>query len=126
MGLTAGCAVCHDHKFDPLTQKEFYQLAAFFNNTTQKPMDGNIKDTPPIVIVPQKSDAARLDQLNKEVPEAKKLVDNRRRDARKEFDEWLAHAKPEDVARDMPTTDMELFAPLDDGAGVVRYDYRSQ
>ncbi len=52
LGLTAGCAVCHDHKFDPLSQKEFYELAAFFNNTTQAAMDGNIKDTPPIVAVP--------------------------------------------------------------------------
>ncbi len=55
LGLTAGCAVCHDHKFDPLTQKEFYELAAFFNNTTQAAMDGNIKDTPPIVFVPPPS-----------------------------------------------------------------------
>ncbi len=60
MGLTAGCAVCHDHKFDPLSQHEFYELAAFFNNTTQKPMDGNIKDTPPIVMVPRKNDAAAV------------------------------------------------------------------
>ncbi len=55
LGMTAGCAVCHDHKFDPLTQREFYELAAFFNNTTQGAMDGNIKDTPPIVVVPTAS-----------------------------------------------------------------------
>ena len=59
LGLTAGCAVCHDHKFDPLTQREFYALAAFFNNTTQGAMDGNIKDTPPAVFVPGAADRDR-------------------------------------------------------------------
>lgn len=47
MGLTASCAGCHDHKFDPISQKEFYQLTAFFRNTTQKAMDENAYDTPP-------------------------------------------------------------------------------
>ena len=61
MGLTAGCAVCHDHKFDPISQKEFYELAAFFNNTTQAAMDGNIKDTPPTVFVPAPADRDRWD-----------------------------------------------------------------
>lgn len=51
MGLTAGCAQCHDHKFDPMTMKDFYSLFAFFNNTTQPGMDGNAKDSPPVVKV---------------------------------------------------------------------------
>ena len=59
MGLTANCAVCHDHKFDPITQREFYSLSAYFNNTTQPAMDGNVKDTAPTILVPQPEDRPR-------------------------------------------------------------------
>jgi len=52
LGLTAGCAVCHDHKYDPLSQREFYQLGAIFNNSTAQVMDGNQKDTPPVITLP--------------------------------------------------------------------------
>ena len=41
LGLTVGCATCHDHKFDPIAQREFYALTAFWGNTTQYVMDGN-------------------------------------------------------------------------------------
>jgi hypothetical protein len=42
LGLTVGCCRCHDHKFDPITQREFYQLFAFFNNV---PESGTLKGT---------------------------------------------------------------------------------
>ena len=52
LGLTVGCAACHDHKFDPLSQKDFYRLAAYFRNTTQFVFDHNAPDPPPAVMVP--------------------------------------------------------------------------
>ncbi len=52
LGLTVGCARCHDHKFDPISQKEFYQMAAFFNNVKELGMtgdDGNYGPMLPII-----------------------------------------------------------------------------
>ncbi len=63
LGLTVGCATCHDHKFDPIRQKDFYALTAFFRNTTQHAMDGNIYDPPPIAIVPAEGDRRRWEEI---------------------------------------------------------------
>ena len=41
LGLTLGCAQCHDHKFDPITQREYYQIFAFYNSLSDKGLDGN-------------------------------------------------------------------------------------
>ena len=51
LGLTAGCAVCHEHKYDPISQREFYQLFADFNSLTEKAMDGNTLLPPPVIEV---------------------------------------------------------------------------
>ncbi|RLS56628.1 MAG: DUF1553 domain-containing protein [Planctomycetota bacterium] len=119
MGLTTGCAVCHDHKFDPVTMRDFYSLSAFFNNTTQGARDGNIKDTPPIVVVPQMADRPRWEALVADLPAAKARVEARRGAARPEFDTWLVSAKPEEFSSQIPTEGLYVSAPFNEGAGQV-------
>ena len=49
LGLTMGCARCHEHKYDPISQTEYYRLFAYFNNVAENAMDGNQRDPPPTV-----------------------------------------------------------------------------
>ncbi|MFN6111027.1 MAG: DUF1553 domain-containing protein [Planctomycetota bacterium] len=118
LGLTAGCAVCHDHKYDPITQKEFYELAAFFNNTVQDAMDGNIKDTPPNIFVPLKADRDRWQALKTELAALDQQHAGLRESAKPEFDAWLANQSGQKVglAAPAPTAEgLDFHALLADG-----------
>ncbi len=116
LGLTVGCAACHDHKFDPVSQKDFYSLAAFFNNTSEKPWDENRADTRPILNVPEGQAKAALDALVASRSAEAAKYDALRRSAVARFGEWLRSGnKPAAV----PAEALELRLRFDEGKGDV-------
>jgi hypothetical protein len=98
MGLTVGCATCHDHKFDPISQKDYYSLTAFFRNVTQTPMDLNVADTPPSIHVPLAADRARWEQLTAGHDELRTRYNAERNKAIADVASWVAKVQPEAAA----------------------------
>ena len=82
-GLTVGCAECHDHKFDPISQKDFYQIAAFFRNTTMSALDKNNGKHPPNIFVPKLEDRDSFYRLDKDIWELEKITEAEKRDKSK-------------------------------------------
>lgn len=78
LGITLGCAECHDHKFDPLTQRDFYRFEAFFADIKERGLysgahaDGNWG---PFVKVPNAEQEAALTKLDQEIADIKKVLE---------------------------------------------------
>ncbi|MFN0125988.1 MAG: DUF1553 domain-containing protein [Verrucomicrobiales bacterium] len=119
LGLTANCAVCHDHKFDPVTTRDFYSMAAFFRNTTQSGFDGNNRQGANAhIVVPQTPDErARWAALPGEIASQEARLAERRNAAGPDFEKWLADAKSDAVGEDVDPKALVAHAPLTEGVG---------
>ena len=75
LGLTMGCVVCHEHKFDPIPLEEFYKFLAYFNSLTEKAMDGNALLPPPTLKVPSIEQEKELAQLRTAIGRTRSTID---------------------------------------------------
>src|SRR4029077_13872373 len=78
LGTTLGCAECHNHKYDPITTKEFYQFFAFFNGIPEKCLDGTrVRNPGPVLKVPSSAQGSQLLRYLDLIPAAEKTVAER-------------------------------------------------
>ena len=113
LGLTVGCARCHDHKYDPLTQKEFYQLFAFFNRVPEKGLVYNFGNEEPLIAAPTAAQARKLAALDEEIASKKVTwagLEDRIKKTQRSWEQWLQTAGTPDWA---PGDGLILHFPLD-------------
>ena len=132
MGLTLGCARCHDHKFDPISQKEFYEVMANFNNIPERGKGFKYENSPPMVTAPTDEQHAELNVIDEQLVEARAelvALDEAQAVAQREWEAALGgagdvnwarregllvhHAFEGDIAGTQTTTDIP--AMLEDG-----------
>ncbi|MBI1788056.1 MAG: DUF1553 domain-containing protein [Acidobacteria bacterium] len=116
LGLTMGCARCHDHKYDPIQQKEFYQAFAFFNNVPERGLVYNFGNEEPFVKAPTPDMEKKLAELDRKAAAAEEryaAFEAELRAAQRDWEQQLRHG---DTLRWSVPDGQVLHFPLDEGA----------
>ena len=117
LGLTVGCAVCHDHKYDPTTQKDFYALSAFFNNMEELPFNGDAPNWAPVVRMPKPQNQAAYNRVWARRTELVADLNQARAQEHSLIASWLDSRK--DLPLPVSTDGLQLRLRLDEGGGEV-------
>ncbi len=96
LGLTLECCRCHDHKYDPLTQRDYYQLASFFNSIDESGLYSHFTDATPTPTLQLTTDqqAVELESLRKQITEQQTLVEAVAKRKAAEVKEWVSKLAP--------------------------------
>jgi mono/diheme cytochrome c family protein len=109
LGLTMGCARCHDHKYDPISQRDFYRYFAFFNSTKDQGFYNETRgNTGPTVQIMPPDRQRRIEEFDAEIAQAEKLAaaDKTADDA--EFARWKQSLRDKPPAKTLPTPTVGL------------------
>ncbi|MED5471870.1 MAG: DUF1553 domain-containing protein [Verrucomicrobiota bacterium] len=117
MGLTMECSQCHDHKYDPITQKEYYQMFAYFNNTTDPGMQTRNGNQSPTVTVPDRKQVEKLAELDKRIALEDNKLELYKRSSIPQYVKWLREAE-KGAGEALPEpAGLNHFFPLDEVEG---------
>ena len=120
LGLTMECAQCHDHKYDPLSQKEYYQFFAYFNNTADPGMQTRKGNQTPVVEVVDEERAAKLAEFQSKIDSEKKRQTEYKVSHESQFVAWAkaASAKAGNKSESgKELTGLAHWFPLDETEG---------
>ncbi len=119
LGLTLECSRCHDHKYDPITQRDYYSLTAFFNSIDENGMYDNAAKTPsPSLLLPTDDEQTKLDAACRDVEAAEAALAAAKADGEPRFQAWLSEG-----ARELKVPDLLRHASFDssgDAEGLPR------
>src|SRR6185295_6101980 len=113
LGLTLGCARCHDHKFDPVTQKEFYQLFALFNNVPERGRAIKYGNSDPQIKAPTRAQQAELRELDERLAAARARLDALPPQIAEAQAQWEKAPRSEPLTDWWPSDGLLLDLPLD-------------
>lgn len=122
LGLTLGCARCHNHKYDPLSQKEFYQFFAYFNNVPELGRAMKYGNSPPYIADPTPDQQAALDALDRKARTERSLLDAREKEIARGQKAWEPTLKSRPPDWWHPASGMVNAFDLDSPAGLIAQD----
>ena len=117
MGLTMECSQCHDHKYDPITQKEYFQMFAYFNNTTDPGMQTRNGNQAPVVNVPDKKKAAKIEELTKRIEYEDNKIEGYKRSVIPQYVNWLRDAEKNVDDSVLDPAGIKHYFPLNETSG---------
>ena len=113
LGMTAMCARCHNHKYDPLSQAEFYQLYAYFNNVPEKGRAIKYGNSPPYIVSPTRDQQEELLRLERRVAAAESKWLSLESEIAAAQAIWERNQVPDQPAADSVERGLSLYYPLD-------------
>jgi len=118
LGLTMGCARCHNHKYDPFTQKEYYQLYAYFNSIPEDGRFSNFGNSRPWMAAPTREQQQQLRSLETKIAQAERRLAASLKQAMPAQRRWEKSLATSQNRQWFPADDLILHHALDEKAGL--------